>query len=542
MIATNDAGTANGAAGGVAVNNVLANDTYNGNVATTTVVTLTQVSTTNANVTLNPATGAINVAAGTPSGSYTVTYQIADKLNPTLTKTAVATITVDAPALVANDDAGTANGFSGATAIADVLVNDTYNNGPATLNNVNLSQVSTTNSNVTLDPATGKVNVAANTPAGTYTVVYQIQDKINPAQTKNANAVVTVTAPQIIANADLGSINGLTGGTAVPNVLTNDTYNGAPATLTNVTLTQVSTTNPNVTLNTTTGVVSVAANTPAGTYDVVYRITDKLNPSQSTTATATITVNAPAMVATADNGNANGFTGGTAVPNVLANDTYNGNPATLTNVTLTQVSSDNAKVKLDPATGAILVEAGTPVGTYTVVYQIEDKLNPGQKTTANVTVTVTAPGILATNDSGSINGFTGGTAVGNVLVNDTYNGTTATLNEVSLSLVSSSNPRVKLDPGTGAVTVDSGTPAGTYTVEYRIADKINPTLTSNATATIIVSAPAIVANADNGNANGFTGGKAVPNVLTNDTYNGSPATLTNVTLTQVSTTNAGVTL
>ncbi|RYD99075.1 MAG: tandem-95 repeat protein [Sphingobacteriales bacterium] len=542
LIAANDAGTANGAAGGVAVNNVLANDTYNGNVATTAVITLTQVSTTNANVTLNPATGAINVAAGTPSGSYSVTYQIADKLNPTLTKTAVATITVDAPALVANDDAGTANGFSGATAIADVLVNDTYNNGPATLNNVNLSQVSTTNNNVTLDPTTGKVNVGANTPAGTYTVVYQIQDKINPAQTKNANAVVTVTAPQIIANADLGTTNGLTGGTAVPNVLTNDTYNGAPATLTNVTLSQVSTTNPNVTLNTSTGAVNVAANTPAGTYNVVYSITDKLNPSQSTTATATITVNAPAMVATADNGNANGFTGGTAVPNVLANDTYNGNPATLNNVTLTQVSSDNAKVKLDPATGAILVEAGTPVGTYTVVYQIEDKLNPGQKTTANVTVTVTAPGILATNDSGSINGFVGGTAVSNVLINDTYNGTTATLNEVNLSLVSTSNPKIKFDVTTGAVNVDPATPAGTYTVEYRIADKVNPTLTSNATATIIVNAPAIVANADNGNANGFTGGKAVPNVLTNDTYNGAPATLTNVTLTQVSTTNTGVTL
>jgi len=46
-------------------------------------VNLTQVSTTNAGVTLNTADGSVNVAAGTPAGNYTVVYQICDKLNPT---------------------------------------------------------------------------------------------------------------------------------------------------------------------------------------------------------------------------------------------------------------------------------------------------------------------------------------------------------------------------------------------------------------------------------------------------------------------------
>ncbi|WP_025146750.1 T9SS C-terminal target domain-containing protein, partial [Pedobacter jeongneungensis] len=487
-------------------------------------------------------TGKVNVDPNTPSGTYTLTYQIADKLNPGSTKTATVTITVDAPALVANDDAGTANGFTGGLAIADVLANDTYNGNPATLAQVTLSQVSTTNANVTLDPATGKVNVAANTAAGTYTVVYQILDKVNPAQVKTANAVVTVTAPQMTANADLGTANGFTGGVAVPNVLANDTYNGAPVTLTNITLTQVSTTNANVTLNPATGQVNVAANTPEGTYTLVYQIEDKLNPGQKTTATVTITVGAPALVATADNGSANGFTGGVAVPNVLANDTYNGNPTTLTNVNLTQVSTTDPKVTLNVATGEVNVAPNTPAGTYTVVYQIEDKLNPGQTKTANVTVTVNAPGILAVNDSGSINGFVGGTAVNNVLVNDTYNGTTATLNEVNLSLISTSDAKVTLNTATGAVNVAANTAAGTYTLVYRITDKVNPTLTSDATVSVTVTAPAIVANADNGSVNGYVGGVAVPNVLVNDTYNGAPATLTNVTLTQVSTTNANVTL
>ncbi|MGN7990670.1 beta strand repeat-containing protein, partial [Pedobacter sp. 22226] len=542
MTASNDAGTINGATGGTALANVLLNDTYNGNVATLNEVTLSQVSTSNPKVTLDVTTGKVNVDPNTPGGTYTLTYQIADKLNPGSTKTATVTITVDAPALVANDDAGTANGFTGGLAIADVLANDTYNGNPATLAQVTLSQVSTTNANVTLDPATGKVNVTANTAAGTYTVVYQILDKVNPAQVKTANAVVTVTAPQMIANADPGTANGFTGGVAVPNVLANDTYNGTPVTLTNVTLTQVSTSNANVTLNPATGQVNVAANTQAGTYTLVYQIEDKLNPGQKTTATVIITVTAPALVATADNGSVNGFTGGVAVPNVLANDTYNGNPATLTNINLTQVSTTDPKVTLNVTTGEVNVAPNTAAGTYTLVYQIEDKLNPGQTKTANVTVTVNAPGILAVNDSGSINGFAGGTAVNNVLVNDTYNGTTPTLNEVILSLVSTSDAKVTLNTATGAVNVAANTPAGTYNLVYRIADKVNPTLTSDATVSVTVTAPAIVANADNGSVNGYVGGVAVPNVLVNDTYNGAPATLTNVILTQVSTTNANVTL
>ncbi|WP_037505981.1 hypothetical protein, partial [Pedobacter jeongneungensis] len=83
------------------------------------------------------------------------------------TKQATVTVTVSAPAMVATNDSGNANGYTGGTAVENVLLNDTYNGNPATLNEVKLSQVSTTNPNVTLDVTTGKVNVAPNTPAGT---------------------------------------------------------------------------------------------------------------------------------------------------------------------------------------------------------------------------------------------------------------------------------------------------------------------------------------------------------------------------------------
>ena len=81
------------------------------------------------------------------------------------------------------------------------------------------------------------------------------------------------------------------GSSATSNVLANDLaqFNGAAATTSNVTITQVSTTNSGVTLN-TSGIVSVAAGTPAGTYTIVYRICSISNPSSCDTATITVTV------------------------------------------------------------------------------------------------------------------------------------------------------------------------------------------------------------------------------------------------------------
>ena len=81
------------------------------------------------------------------------------------------------------------------------------------------------------------------------------------------------------------------GSSANSNVLANDfaQYNGATATTSNVTITQISTTNSGVNVN-TSGVVSVAAGTPVGTYTIVYRICSISNTSSCDSATVTVTV------------------------------------------------------------------------------------------------------------------------------------------------------------------------------------------------------------------------------------------------------------
>lgn len=127
------------------------------------------------------------------------------------------------------------------------------------------------------------------TPGATYTF------KVIIADTGDQIYDSGVFVNTIYATANLVAINDnmtiFPGNTGTVSVLTNDTVNGAsPASLSDVSLSQISTTNPGVTLNPTTGLITVAPNTPAGTYDVVYQICDNTFTQNCKIATATIVV------------------------------------------------------------------------------------------------------------------------------------------------------------------------------------------------------------------------------------------------------------
>ncbi|MFN5774351.1 hypothetical protein, partial [Flavobacterium sp.] len=385
IIANDDAGSSVvGASGGISFTNVLINDTLNGNPVTASQVVISQISTSNAGVTLSG--NNVVVAPGTPAGNYTLVYQICEVSNPTNCDTTTVTVPVSAAIINAVDDSGTVNGATGGTAVPNVLANDTLNGQPIVLAQVNLTQVSTSNPSVTLNLTNGSVNVALGTPAGTYTLVYQICEKINPSNCDTATVTVTVNPSLIVANDDSGSTNGLTGGTAVPNVLVNDTLNGQPVVLAQVNLTQVSTSNPNVTLDPTTGAVNVAPGTPAGTYTLVYQICEVINPSNCDTATVFVTVNAPQIIANDDSYTIlcsdNGSFG-----NAISNDTLNGLPIANGSVNFTLISGIAPNIVFDSNGDISLTETGS-CGTYTFTYQICEVLNPNNCDTATITITI----------------------------------------------------------------------------------------------------------------------------------------------------------
>lgn len=188
----------------------------------------------------------------------------------------------------------------------------------------------------------------------------------------------------------------------------------------------------------------------------------------------------------------NGKKGGVAVDNVLENDTLNGETATLSTVRLTQLKTTNPNVHLsnDPNSAAVVVDPGTKPGTYYVKYRICDLRLPSNCDSATVTVTVGGAEIIANNDIGSVpTSPEAQVAIENVLANDSLDGVTPTLNDVTLSVISK-DPNLILDTSTGQVIVKPDTPPGVYSLlSYKICDKNEPTNCSSAQVIVIVTSP-----------------------------------------------------
>ncbi|WP_390588896.1 hypothetical protein, partial [Erythrobacter sp. MTPC3] len=203
-VATDDSASGvNGASGATAVVNAFTADTINGVAASPSNATLAVAagSSVPAGLTFDTASGNVDVAAGTPAGTYSFDYEICEALNPSNCQTATITVTVDAAPIVADpDSASGVNGASGANGVADVLDGDTLNGAPATLADVDISVVTpATPANPgdpvpTLNPATGLVDVPAGTPAGTYTITYEICETLNPTNCAQNDVTITVDA------------------------------------------------------------------------------------------------------------------------------------------------------------------------------------------------------------------------------------------------------------------------------------------------------------------------------------------------------------
>lgn len=283
IVATNDAGTVDAPAGGVAVGNVLANDLLAGATATTAAVTITQLSSSNAGVTLDVADGSVDVAPGTPVGVGTVTYRICETANPSNCASASVAVTIAGNLIDARDDAGSAT-TRGGVALADVRANDGFTVP------VSLALVSASAPGLTLDVTDGSVDVAAGTAAGVHSLVYRLCEVASPTNCDQATVTITVANLVIDAVNDAGSAASSTGGVAVANVLANDRLDGAPATLATVTLSLVSSTSPGIRLDLTDGSVDVQPLTQGVAHSVSYRLCERAAPANCDVATVAVSV------------------------------------------------------------------------------------------------------------------------------------------------------------------------------------------------------------------------------------------------------------
>ncbi|MGL3001847.1 gliding motility-associated C-terminal domain-containing protein, partial [Flavobacterium sp. RSSB_23] len=226
------AGPINGFYGATNVLNVFTNDTLNTVAVNPSDVNLKEIAnSSNGLLTLN-ADGTVDVKPNTPTGTYTLTYQICEKADANNCDTAVVTVTVvNTPPIipiVAEDDLVlNVNGATGATNILNVLTNDFLDNKTPTLNTVTLTLVTPDpTGSLTLNPD-GTINVKEGTPAGTYTFVYQICEIGKPTNCDTATVRVTVICNDFTKV--YGKVNNVDTNTPLANVpITLKPLNGTP--------------------------------------------------------------------------------------------------------------------------------------------------------------------------------------------------------------------------------------------------------------------------------------------------------------------------
>ena len=532
---------------------------------------------------IDTTTGKVKIPAGVKPGNYPITYQICDKAIPASAntcKTATITVKVAGNHLDPKNDDFSQKKVERSTSDAyvkdgandlNVLSNDKLGTREGLDTNVvTIEQTYTSNNGVTVEVATGKVKVAANTPAGEYTVKYKITEKGQTTASNEVSVKVTVTNKLEVSTITIPNAKPSTDSTthvSVGNILDQTKINGQlnpdPSEV-EITATPDQPGSPKKPyIDTTTGKVMIPAGVAPGDHTISYKVCDKAQGAAKRCEEATVTVKVVSNTATSedDDFTADGYkvehptvdtfvSDGSDPVNVLSNDKLGSDTTISTDeVTITQTATSNSNVNIDTATGKIKVNANTPAGVYTVKYKFTEKGQPASAASAEKTATV-----VVTNKLTSSNGNYGGAPStnstpangGDVLNNVRINGAKPTPSQVTITVDNNAGSGtvpflVTSGADAGKIKIPQGTPPGNYTITYTVCDTASGAAKSckRATANIRVSANAIIATNDEDNKevefatsaqNVKKSDNTTLNVLDNDTLAATTATDTTVTI------------
>ena len=339
-------------------------------------------------VTINQILSPVQVAMLTydPSGAFTgevsFTFTATDN-NGSLDLTPATIKIVVNPSIDATNDVLPVSVAGGVvTTIPSLFANDTVNGNPFTPSQVTLSTLPIGGG--ILMNADGTITVPANAPSGSYPVTYTICTVATPSVCDTATTTVVVN-PSIDATNDVLPVS-VAGGvvTTIPSLFANDTVNGNPFTPSQVTLSTLPI-GGGILMN-ADGTITVPANAPSGSYPVTYTICTVATPSVCDTATTTVVVN-PSIDAINDVTTTVPAGVVTVLPTLYANDNVNGNPFTLSQITLTVLQPIGGGIVMN-ADGTVTVPANAPSGSYAVNYRICTVATPVVCDTATKTIIV----------------------------------------------------------------------------------------------------------------------------------------------------------
>lgn len=173
--------------------------------------------------------------------------------------------------IVANSDNGQViNSIQGGIAFQNIIGNDTLNGQQVQPNEIQLNIISTPVEGVTVEG--GNVVVAPGTPAGNYTLTYQICASHDLTLCAQANVYFSVTAVQIVATDDYYRIE-CSSTNMVGNILINDYVNGIHCTTNEVAISLITNPSYGIQLDTQTGNLTVPNSLAPGNYQFQYQTT-----------------------------------------------------------------------------------------------------------------------------------------------------------------------------------------------------------------------------------------------------------------------------
>ena len=375
-----------------------------------------------AGLSINAATGDINLATSTPSATpYTITYTFT---NGTCSNTTTTTVLINALPTATINYAGSPFCATGtATVTRTGQAGGTYTSAPAGLS---------------LNAATGDINLATSTPSATpYTITYTFT---NGTCSNTTTTTVLINALPIATINYAGSPFCATGTATVTRTgQAGGTYTSAPAGLS---------------LNAATGDINLATSTPSATpYTITYTFT---NGTCSNTTTTTVLINALPIATINYAGSPFCATGTATVTRTgQAGGTYTSAPAGLS---------------LNAATGDINLATSTPSATpYTITYTFT---NGTCSNTTTTTVLINALPIATINYAGSPFCATG----------------TATVTRTGQAggTYTSAPAGLSLNAATGDINLATSTPSATpYTITYTFT---NGTCSNTTTTTVLINA------------------------------------------------------
>jgi len=523
------------AKGGVV--DVLTNDRVNGDPATAANVDITIANDGGlTGVTADPATGKIKVPDNATPATYDVEYRICVKgaTSPCDTAKAKITVTPDATPSRAikavDDDFGKVPNTVDYTTTNTVFSTgvDTLEGVPSILSperDVVLTPGAQPHENITMNP-NGSITVKRGTPKGTYTYEYTICQKDVPTNCDMAKVSFEVIEAHIFAKDD-GVWEVGTEGALTPSILNNDILGErvgiAPS---EVTITK---TNGKPVIDDTKmvmnedGRISVKKGIAEGPYTYYYTITEKANPSN--TSSAKVTIRVVSFSAQDDEFNiTNDKTKEFKTESVLKNDELNKkkNPSPVDDVILKKGEAKDAERNPTNALtmnddGTITIAPNTPDGVYTYTYTICKKSAPTECKSAEAVIKL-LPALIANDDdftANPINPLVKEGIAGNVLDNDRYADGNALehLDKVKITMLEDKGSRANIEQN-GNVVIPQGAPAGEYTLTYSLCMKDHPTICAEAKVKIVIleDKPIVIHNGISANGDGVNDGFIIEHI------------------------------